>query len=166
MLCVADNFKPFSTTFFSRCQNAAPKQLPPLSRAPSIGVSTSPKVPAFKGVPGSTRGDASSGPTRPKSPCRFTITTTEYAQHVAGRVSQDTPALIVHVTIARKMVISPITARGPKSQRSAVDQLQALLMEIQLPVALCLIPSQSRRGKIDDHFRLVIMQMSQQEAAQ
>jgi hypothetical protein len=32
-------------------------------------------------------------------------------------VLQDTPALLVRVTIAREMAISPTTARRPKSQR-------------------------------------------------
>jgi len=85
---------------------------------------------------------------------------------VAEQVSQDTPALLVRVTIARKMVISPITAQRPKSRRRAVDQLEGLLMEIQLPVTLCLIPSQSRRGKTNYNFRLTTMQMSRQEVAQ
>jgi len=116
---VADNFKPFFATLFLRRPGWSAKKA---STHEQDGVSTSSKVPAFKGVPGSTRGDASSGPTSSKSPWR--LTTTDHAQDVAERVSQDTPALLVHVTVARKMVISPITTRGPKSQRSAVDQFR------------------------------------------
>jgi hypothetical protein len=63
------------------------------------------------------------------------------------------------------MAISPITARGRKSRR-IIDQLEASLMKIQLPVALYLIPSQLSRGKTNHDFRLATMQVSRQEVAQ
>ena len=72
-------------------------------------------------------------------------------------MSQDTTALLVRVTIARKMATSPITARRLKSRRR-VDHLEGLLKAILLMLALFLIPSQLHQGGNNHSFSLTKLQ--------
>jgi hypothetical protein len=77
-------------------------------------------------------------------------------------MSQDTPALFAHVTFARSLVMSPITARRPENRKREAEELEALLTGIQLLVALFLIPSQLERGENNRDLRVVQIQTSWQ----